>query len=87
MLYILSGYEDIRKNIRQGNTPVQSNLKNKSLYALLNVIGAVSSNETWVPYRESKLTRILQDSLCGGNHVLLLTCLVPLRFTVCTSSI
>ena len=68
-----TGYEDLRK---QGTTPVDSNRKNKSLYALLNVISAISANETRVPYRDSKLTRILQDSLCGGNRVLLLTCLV-----------
>ncbi|XP_047968200.1 kinesin-like protein KIN-10C isoform X2 [Salvia hispanica] len=70
----LAGYEDLRK---QGTTPVDSNRKNKSLYALLNVISAISANETRVPYRDSKLTRILQDSLCGGNRVLLLTCLNP----------
>ncbi|XP_042031296.1 kinesin-like protein KIN-10C isoform X1 [Salvia splendens] len=73
----LAGYEDLRKNSRQGTAPVDSNRKNKSLYALLNVISAISANETRVPYRESKLTRILQDSLCGGNRVLLLTCLNP----------
>lgn len=71
-----TGYEDLRNNSRQGATLVDSNRKNKSLYALLNVISAISANEMRVPYRESKLTRILQDSLCGGNRVLLLTCLV-----------
>ncbi|KAL1531410.1 kinesin-like protein KIN-10C isoform X2 [Salvia divinorum] len=73
----LAGYEDLRKSSRQGTTPVDSNRKYKSLYALLNVISAINANETRVPYRESKLTRILQDSLCGGNRILLLTCLNP----------
>lgn len=76
MRCILSGYEDLRKSSREGITPVESNRKNRSLYALLNVVSALSANETWVPYRESKLTRILQDSLGGSSRVLLLTCLV-----------
>lgn len=73
----LAGYEDLRKSSREGITPVESNKKNRSLYALLNVVSALSANETWVPYRESKLTRILQDSLGGSSRVLLLTCLNP----------
>ena len=40
---------------------------NLSLSALSNVISAlVDGHSTHVPYRDSKLTRLLQDSL-GGN--------------------
>ncbi len=39
---------------------------NKSLSALGNVIAALSSGAAWVPYRDHKLTQLLQDSL-GGN--------------------
>jgi len=39
---------------------------NTSLLALSSVISALASNATRVPYRDSKLTRLLQDSL-GGN--------------------
>ncbi|KAL8557167.1 hypothetical protein ACS0TY_004571 [Phlomoides rotata] len=70
----LAGYQDLR---RSGITPAESNRKNKSLYALLNVVSAINANEMRVPYRESILTRILQDSLGGRSHVLLLTCLNP----------
>ncbi|KAK4431479.1 Kinesin-like protein KIN-10C [Sesamum alatum] len=73
----LAGYEDPKKSSRDGITPAESNRINKPLYALLNVVSAINGNEIRVPYRESKLTRILQDSLAGSSHVLLVTCLNP----------
>ncbi|KAL0400737.1 UNVERIFIED_CONTAM: Kinesin-like protein KIN-10C [Sesamum latifolium] len=73
----LAGYEDPKKSSRDGITPAESNRINKSLYAILNVVSAINANEIRVPYRESKLTRILQDSLAGSSHVLLVTCLNP----------
>ncbi|KAL0317798.1 UNVERIFIED_CONTAM: Kinesin-like protein KIN-10C [Sesamum angustifolium] len=73
----LAGYEDPKKSSRDGITPAESNRINKSLYAILNVVTAIYANEIRVPYRESKLTRILQDSLAGSSHVLLVTCLNP----------
>ncbi|GFP82235.1 kinesin-like protein kif22 [Phtheirospermum japonicum] len=73
----LAGYEDPRKSGRDAISVAESNRKNKLLYALLNVVNAINSNETRVPFRESKLTRILQDSLGGTSHVLLLACLNP----------
>lgn len=39
---------------------------NKSLSALGNVIAALSEGEKFVPYRDNKLTQLMQDSL-GGN--------------------
>ncbi|XP_011076150.1 kinesin-like protein KIN-10C [Sesamum indicum] len=73
----LAGYEDPKKSSRDGITPAESNWINKSLYAILNVVSAINASEIRVPYRESKLTRILQDSLAGSSHVLLVTCLNP----------
>mmetsp|Transcript_4170 Transcript_4170/g.10011 ORF Transcript_4170/g.10011 Transcript_4170/m.10011 type:complete len:439 (+) Transcript_4170:192-1508(+) len=47
---------------------------NVSLSALGNVISALSEKKTrHVPYRDSKLTRLLQDSL-GGNSVTVMLC-------------
>lgn len=73
---ILTGYEDPRKSCKDGITPAESSNRNKLLYTLLNVVSAINSNETRIPYRESKFTRMLQDSLGGTSRVLLLTCLV-----------
>ena len=39
---------------------------NKSLSALGNVISALSEGEKFIPYRDNKLTQLMQDSL-GGN--------------------
>ncbi|PSR93458.1 Kinesin-like protein [Actinidia chinensis var. chinensis] len=85
----LSGYEDARRKSFEGLILVESSRFNKSLYALLNVIYAINANETRVPYRESKLTRMLQNSFGGTNHVLMLTCLNPLfcQDSICTTNL
>ncbi|KAL7104913.1 hypothetical protein ACP275_07G012200 [Erythranthe tilingii] len=66
----LAAYEDPRNSCGSFEN-------NNLLYALLDVVRAINSNETWVPYRGSKLTRILQDPRGGKSQVLLLTCLNP----------
>ncbi|KAM6296236.1 LOW QUALITY PROTEIN: kinesin-like protein KIF17 [Aegotheles albertisi] len=51
---------------------------NLSLSALGNVISAlVDSRCKHVPYRDSKLTRLLQDSLGGNTKTLMVVCLSP----------
>ncbi|XP_049348712.1 kinesin-like protein KIN-10C [Solanum verrucosum] len=74
----LAGYEDSRRSSKHGISLTESTRINKSLYAIMNVVYALNTNEKRVPYREGKLTRMLQESLGGSNHVLLLTCLNPI---------
>ena len=51
---------------------------NKSLSTLGNVISALSSNtRTHIPYRDSKLTRLLQNSLGGNTRTILIACIAP----------
>lgn len=54
---------------------------NKGLLALGNVISALGDDEkrgkVHVPYRDSKLTRMLQDSLGGNSHTLMICCVSP----------
>lgn len=51
---------------------------NQSLSSLGNVISALASkNRSHIPYRDSKLTRILQDSLGGNTRTILLSCVTP----------
>ena len=60
-----------------GQTLEEAKMINKSLSALGNVINALtdSKGKQHVPYRDSKLTRILQESLGGNSQTcLLITC-------------
>jgi hypothetical protein len=51
---------------------------NKSLSSLGNVIASLSKKKRLhVPYRDSKLTRVLQDSLGGNTRTVLITCIAP----------
>ena len=71
----LAGSEDITRSGAMGLTLEQAKKINKSLSALSLVIQALTENNTHVPYRDSKLTRLLTDSL-GGNAktVMILAC-------------
>ncbi|KAJ9185214.1 hypothetical protein P3X46_004872 [Hevea brasiliensis] len=48
---------------------------NHSLFVLSNVVHALNNSKPRVPYQESKLTRILQESLGETSHALLAACL------------
>jgi kinesin family protein 22 len=75
----MAGYEDSRKQ-NSALGPLEIARVNKSIYALQNVMYALNANESHVPYRESKLTRMLKDCLKGSNITLLITCL-PREFS------
>jgi kinesin family protein 5 len=65
----LAGSEKVEKTEAKGTTLDEAKMINKSLSALGNVINALTeakNKNAFVPYRDSKLTRILQESL-GGN--------------------
>lgn len=64
----LAGSERVRLSGATGQRLEESKQINKSLSALGNVISALtdSKGRTHIPYRDSKLTRMLEDSL-GGN--------------------
>lgn len=77
----LTGYEDSRKQ-NTDLAPLEITRINKSMYSLQNVMYALNANESHVPYRESKLTRMLKDCLQGSNETLLITCLVDILLAV-----
>ncbi|KAI3442941.1 Kinesin-like protein, partial [Psidium guajava] len=73
----LAGNEDNRRTFNEGIRMLESGKINQSLFALSNVIYALNNNKPRVPYRESKLTRILQDSLGGMSRAVMVACLNP----------
>ena len=55
---------------------------NKSLFTLGKVISMLSSkerklNDKYIPFRDSKLTMLLQDSLGGTSRALMIACISP----------
>ncbi|CAG2201952.1 KIF25 [Mytilus edulis] len=50
---------------------------NKSLSALADVLGALAEHRAHVPYRNTRLTHLLQDSIGGDAKLLILLCVAP----------
>jgi Kinesin motor domain len=63
----LAGSEKINQTGVTGNKLEEAKKINLSLSALGNVIKSLTSHAEHIPYRDSKLTRLLQESL-GGNY-------------------
>ncbi|KAK3143436.1 hypothetical protein QOZ80_4AG0300290 [Eleusine coracana subsp. coracana] len=62
----LAGSERVKKSGSAGKQLKEAQSINKSLSALADVIGALSSEGQHIPYRNHKLTMLMSDSL-GGN--------------------
>lgn len=62
----LAGSETVKRTGATGLVLKQAGHVNQSLSALSNVISALSQEKPFVPYRDSKLTRLLTHAL-GGN--------------------
>ncbi|KAJ2502865.1 hypothetical protein GGH96_000735 [Coemansia sp. RSA 1972] len=82
----LAGSERIKRTGAAGDRAKEGISINAGLLALGNVISALGSvtsgdrsarRTPHVPYRDSKLTRLLQDSLGGNSQTLMLACISP----------
>ncbi|PSC71702.1 kinesin KIFC3 isoform X4 isoform A [Micractinium conductrix] len=73
----LAGSERIARSEVAGQQLKEAQAINKSLSALGDVIASLQAKNGHVPYRNSKLTQVLQDSLCGSSKVLLVCCVSP----------
>ncbi|CAN6461670.1 unnamed protein product [Victoria cruziana] len=63
------------KQMESGPQKIESARINKSLCDLLRVVHGLNSGDNAIAWRESKLARVLRDSLGGKSHSLLLACL------------
>ncbi|KAM8881269.1 kinesin-1 heavy chain-like [Synchiropus picturatus] len=73
----LAGSEKVGKTGAEGTVLDEAKMINKSLSSLGNVISALAEGSTYVPYRDSKMTRILQDSLGGNCRTTMVICCSP----------
>ncbi|XP_069020167.1 kinesin heavy chain-like [Embiotoca jacksoni] len=74
----LAGSEKVSKTGAEGAVLDEAKNINKSLSALGNVISALAEGtKSHVPYRDSKMTRILQDSLGGNCRTTIIICCSP----------
>ncbi|XP_044760608.1 kinesin-like protein Klp61F [Coccinella septempunctata] len=73
----LAGSENIAKSGSKEQRAREATNINQSLLTLGRVIKALVENSSHVPYRESKLTRILQDSLGGKAKTSIIATISP----------
>lgn len=70
----------MKRTNAQGDRAREGIAINSGLLALGNVISALGDEArrtTHIPYRDSKLTRLLQDSLGGNSQTMMLACVSP----------
>jgi len=82
MLVDLAGSEKTRKTQAQGQRLEEAKNINKSLSTLGQVINALSTNKGHIPYRDSKLTRLLTDSLGGNSKTCIIVTCSPCDYNV-----
>ncbi|KAJ7074063.1 kinesin [Mycena amicta] len=84
----LAGSERLKRTAAAGERVKEGISINSGLLALGNVISALGdpsrakTHMSHVPYRDSKLTRLLQDSLGGNAHTLMIACVSPAEWNV-----
>jgi kinesin family protein 11 len=71
----LAGSENIGRSGAKDSRAREAGMINQSLLTLGRVINALVERSPHVPYRESKLTRILQDSLGGRTKTCIIACI------------
>ncbi|CAG8542125.1 7973_t:CDS:2, partial [Cetraspora pellucida] len=83
----LAGSERLKRTSAIGDRVKEGISINSGLLALGNVISALgdpakAKNAMHIPYRDSKLTRLLQDSLGGNAKTLMIACASPAEYNI-----
>ncbi|KAK9881584.1 hypothetical protein WA026_016455 [Henosepilachna vigintioctopunctata] len=81
----LAGSEMTKKTQSEGKTLEEANNINKSLMVLGYCISSLSDQKrknSHIPYRDSKLTKLLADSLAGNGVTLMIACISPAKFNI-----
>lgn len=73
----LAGSERVRKSKVEGVALQEAKAINKSLSQLSTVMQAIKRKEKHVPYRDSKLTRLLQACLCNAGRTVFMINVAP----------
>lgn len=79
----LAGTENNKQTGNSGLRMNESSNINRSLFVLNKVINAIISGESRVPYRDSKLTRLLSASIGGVGSCFLIATLIDNFSTFC----
>ena len=88
VLVDLAGSERIKKTGAQGGRRQEGININKGLFILGQVVSALSERgkggklKRKPPYRDSKLTRLLQDSLGGNSRTIMVACVSPADYNI-----
>src|ERR1044072_3473159 len=80
-------FEKLKRTAASGDRAKEGISINSGLLALGNVISALgdptkAKHTTHIPYRDSKLTRLLKDSLGGNAQTLMIACVSPAEFNL-----
>ncbi|KIO18808.1 hypothetical protein M407DRAFT_31522 [Tulasnella calospora MUT 4182] len=78
----LAGSENIGRSGAENKRAREAGMINQSLLTLGRVINALVDQSPHVPYRESKLTRLLQDSLGGRTKTCIIATVSPAKCNI-----